>query len=103
MPPPHPPRPVQTGTVRVLIAPDSFKGSLDATAVARAITTGWRAARPADDITEIPLADGGEGTLAAIAAATPAAVPHPVPAVTGPDNRPVDASWLELPGGRAVV
>jgi glycerate kinase len=89
--------------VRVLIAPDSFKGSLDATAVARAIAAGWHAARPADHITELPLADGGEGTLTAIAAATPGAVLHPVPAVTGPDNRPVDASWLQLPGGRAVV
>jgi glycerate kinase len=89
--------------VRVLIAPDSFKGTLPAAEVAAALATGWRRARPGDTVVELPLADGGEGTLDAVAAAVPAAVRHRLPAVTGPDGRPVAAAWLELPGGRALV
>ena len=50
----------------MLIAPDAFKGSLDPTAVARALADGWRRARPLDEVELIPLADGGEGTLVAI-------------------------------------
>jgi glycerate kinase len=53
----------------VLIAPDSFKGSLTSVQVARAIADGWSRARPGDEIVLCPLADGGEGTLAAIDAA----------------------------------
>jgi glycerate kinase len=87
----------------IIIAPDSFKGSLSARAVAEAIAAGWRSERPDDQITLAPQADGGEGTLDAIEAAVPGAVRHPVPAVTGPDGRPVAASWLELPGAIAVV
>ena len=54
---------------RVLIAPDSFKGSLTSVEVARALADGWLRARPDDEILLCPLADGGEGTLAAIEAA----------------------------------
>jgi glycerate kinase len=89
--------------VRVLIAPDSFKGTLPAAGVANALATGWLQARPDDNVVELPLADGGEGTLEAIAAAVPATVLHRLAAVTGPDGRPVQAAWLELPGRRAVV
>jgi len=49
--------------VRILIAPDSFKGSLDAPTVARAIGVGVKRARPDFDIALAPMADGGEGTL----------------------------------------
>ena len=45
----------------VLIAPDKFKGSLEAEAVARAIAAGWRAARPTDTLIECPVSDGGDG------------------------------------------
>jgi glycerate kinase len=55
--------------VNVLIAPDSFKGSLTSVEVAEALAAGWRRARPADEIALAPLADGGEGTLAAVQAA----------------------------------
>lgn len=65
------------GSLHVVVAPDSFKGSLDPLAVARALADGWRRARPVDDVRLIPLADGGEGTLESIKAA--------------------DADWLELP------
>jgi glycerate 2-kinase len=53
----------------VLFAPDSFKGSLTSIEVASALATGWALARPADELLLAPLADGGEGTLAAIKAA----------------------------------
>lgn len=87
----------------VLIAPDSFKGSLPADAVATAIAAGWHELRPSDDLRLLPQADGGEGTLTAIESATPGSTRHRVSSVTAPDGRPTDASWLELPGGVAVV
>src|SRR3954451_123956 len=63
--------------MRVLVAPDSFKGSLSPLDVAEALRDGWQRARPLDQLQLIPLADGGEGTLEAIKA-------------TGSD-------WIELP------
>jgi len=56
-------------TLRVLVAPDSFKGSLTSVQVARALADGWSRARPGDSVGLAPLADGGEGTLDAISAA----------------------------------
>ncbi len=47
----------------VVIAPDKFKGVISAPAAARAIATGVRRARPDAEIIELPMADGGEGTL----------------------------------------
>ncbi|MBX3089613.1 MAG: glycerate kinase [Cryobacterium sp.] len=88
---------------RVVIAPDSFKGSVSALDAAVAIGAGWRLERPDDSILTLPQADGGEGTLAAIAAAIPEANFHFAGLVRGPDGRPVDGLWLELPGGVAVV
>ena len=55
--------------MRILIAPDKFKGSLGAGDVARAIATGIRGALPAAEIELVALADGGEGTSNAIQSA----------------------------------
>lgn len=85
-----------------MIAPDSFKGTATAAAVATAVAEGWTASRPDDDVTLVPMADGGEGTLDAFATAFPGARLMPV-TVTGPAGAPVDAAWLWLPDGRAVV
>lgn len=87
----------------VVIAPDSFKGSLRAGEVAAAIARGWRELRPGDDLRLLPQADGGEGTLDAIESSLPGVIRHRVESVTGPDGRATDADWLELPGGVAVV
>ena len=87
----------------IVIAPDSFKGSIGATAAAAAIAAGWRSVRPGDEPLVRPQADGGEGTLDALAGAIAGAVRHPVLAVTGPDGRAVDAYWLQLPDGTAAV
>lgn len=88
--------------MRVLIAPDSFKGSVTAGDAARALARGWLARRPADEVRLLPLADGGEGVIDAFAAALPAAERRTV-AAPGPDGRPVSAGWLLLPDGSAVL
>ncbi|MFC5502099.1 glycerate kinase [Lysinimonas soli] len=90
-------------TLRVVIAPDSFKGSFDASAAAEAIGSGWRARRPEDELILLPQADGGEGTLDAIATAVPGSLLRDAGPVTGPDGRPTEGHWLELPDGTAVV
>lgn len=86
----------------VVVAPDSFKGSATATEVAAALADGWRSVRPGDRIVLAPMADGGEGTLDAFSVAVPGSVRHPV-RVLGPASAPVDASWLQLPDGTALV
>ena len=80
--------------VRVLAAPDKFRGTATAAEVATAIAG---AARAAGHIgIEMPLADGGEGTLAALGG------PNRSSLVTGPLGDPVDASW-RLSGSDAVI
>ncbi|NES30281.1 glycerate kinase [Micromonospora terminaliae] len=88
--------------MRVVVAPDSFKGSATADEAARALARGWLARRPGDDVRLVPLADGGEGTLDAFAAARPDAERRTV-TVPGPDGRPVSAAWLLLPDRTAVL
>ncbi|HEY6276756.1 MAG TPA: glycerate kinase [Streptosporangiaceae bacterium] len=88
--------------MRLVIAPDSFKGSITATAAATALAEGWLAERPADQVTQLPLADGGEGTLDVLAAAVPAARWRRA-LVTGPGGAPVECDWLDLPGAAAAV
>lgn len=86
----------------VLIAPDSFKETLAATQVAESIREGWLTARPTDKVTCLPMADGGEGTLAALLAAVPGAVlKHEL--VLGPDSKEVEAPWLLLSKNTAVI
>ncbi|HYJ50695.1 MAG TPA: glycerate kinase, partial [Microbacterium sp.] len=92
----------------VVLAPDSFKGTLGAADAAAALAEGWRRARPDDDIVLLPMADGGEGTLAAFATAVPDAERVDV-RVVGPDGAEIDSAWLRLPptaeapGGTAIV
>jgi glycerate kinase len=87
---------------RIVIAPDSFKGSAAAHLAADAIARGWASARPDDVLVLLPMADGGEGTVDAFAVAFPDSVrmPH---TVTGPDDRPVEAEWLLLADGTGIV
>lgn len=87
---------------RVLIAPDSFKQSATAVAAARATATGWQRARPDDRVECCPMADAGEGTLDALAAASPGSIEERID-VAGPDLRPTSARWLLLPDGTGVV
>lgn len=83
--------------MRVLIAPDSLKGSIGAAGAAAALAEGWRAERPDDELVCLPLADGGEGTLQVLAAAAAAPRWHQAE-VTGPDGATVTSCWLERDG-----
>jgi glycerate 2-kinase len=88
--------------LRVLLAPDSFKGSLSSVDVARALAEGWALARPDDELILAPLADGGEGTLAAIAE-TGGWEWQECPA-HDPMCRPLTARWLlSADGHRGAV
>lgn len=89
--------------MRVLLAPDSFKGTLPAADVAAAAAEGWSAVRPADELVLLPQADGGEGTLDAVRSAVPGSTLGSAGAVSGPDGRPVEGRWLRLPDGTAVI
>lgn len=86
----------------VLLAPDSFKGSLTSVEVARALAEGWARARPQDRLLLSPLADGGEGTLVAIEAGRGWQACESD--VLDPLRRPIRARWLRSSDGtRAVV
>jgi len=87
--------------LRVLIAPDSFKGSISAEHAAVVISGGWAAVRPQDRIVLAPQADGGEGTLDAVRTALPEAEVRET-TVTLPD-RTHQARWLLTTDGIAVV
>ncbi|MCM3781298.1 glycerate kinase [Microbacterium hydrocarbonoxydans] len=81
---------------RVVLAPDSFKGTITAADAAAALADGWATVEPDAEFVHRPMADGGEGTVAAFAAAIPGARRMPV-TVDGPAGAPVDTAWLLLP------
>jgi glycerate kinase len=100
--------------MKIVIAPDKFKGSLPAAEVAAAIAAGLRAEWPEAELVTVPVADGGEGTVDAAVAAGLERVPV---TVDGPTGEPVHASYarrgevavieladacglMRLPGGR---
>lgn len=76
---------------RVVVAPQSFKGSADAVAVAAAIARGLRRVWPRAECVEVPLADGGEGTVHALVRATNGELRRS-PA-HDPLLREIDAEW----------
>lgn len=92
----------------VVVALDSFKGTIGAADACTAVRDGWLSVLPNDDVRLLPMADGGEGTLDAFATAVPGAERMAV-TVIGPTDSPVEASWLllpptdDLPNGTAVV
>ena len=87
--------------MRIVIAPDKFKGSLAAPAVAEAIAAGVRRARPDAIVVRVPLADGGEGFVAAMVAATGGRVE--TRRVTGPlPEMKVDADFGVSGDGRTA-
>ena len=87
--------------MKLLIAPDSFKESLSAAGVAEALACGWRGVRPGDEIVCVPMADGGEGTVEALVAATGGTTVS-VP-VTGPLGDTVTAQYGILGDGATAV
>jgi glycerate kinase len=86
------------GPLRILVAPDSFKGSLSSVDVAMALAEGWLRARPEDEVVQAPLADGGEGTLAAIHAS--GGWEWQDCEAHDPLGRPLSARWLRSTDGQ---
>jgi glycerate kinase len=78
--------------VRVLIAPDCFTGTLSAAQAAEGIAEGWRRSAPDDDLTLLPLSDGGPGFLDVLARALGGAIVSVT--VADPLGRPVPAAIL---------
>jgi len=85
--------------MRIVVAPDKFKGSLSAVEAAEAIGRGVTRARPDAEIVLLPVADGGEGT---VAAALAAGYTRHVAIVDGPTGEPVEATFA-LRGDAAVI
>ena len=85
--------------MRALLCPSSLKGVLSARAAAAALGRGF--SEVGADVTELPIADGGEGTCEALALALGGEWREAV--VSDPLGRPIPARWLLLPDGRAVV
>lgn len=87
--------------MKIVIAPDSFKESLSAPKVAAAIALGLSQAAPEAHCVCIPMADGGEGTVEAILAATGGE--SRINVVQDALGRPIQAQWGWLPGKVAVI
>lgn len=88
--------------MKVLIAPDSFGGTLRASEVSAEFTAGWRSVRPGDAVTALPLSDGGEGLIDVLAATMPGARVEHVE-VAGADTRPLQAPVLWLDATTVVL
>lgn len=86
---------LRSSPVKILVAPDKFKGSLSAVEAVAAITRGWKSARPGDLLEAAPIADGGEGFAAALCLALGGEWLH-CP-VRDPLGREVEAryAWVE--------
>jgi glycerate kinase len=77
--------------MRIVVAPDSFKGSLSALRAAEAMERGIRSVFPQAEVLKVPIADGGEGTVEALVAATGGRIEHAT--VRDPLGEPVRAHW----------
>ena len=87
--------------MRIVIAPDSFKECLSATQVAFAISEGIKRIVPDAEISCIPVADGGEGTIEALVTATSGRI-VPTPSVDAL-NRPIESFYGILGDGKTAV
>lgn len=87
--------------MKLVIAPDSFKESLSARAVAEAIAAGWARVYPDAELLLCPMADGGEGTVDALLSATGGKLQQT--RVSGPLGDPVEAHWGLLPDAQAII
>jgi glycerate kinase len=87
--------------MKIVIAPDSFKESLSSIEVARQIEAGFREIFPGAEILKLPVADGGEGTVEALVAATGGQIRKA--RVSGPLGTPVQAFYGVCGNGRTAV
>lgn len=86
---------------RVLVAPQEFKGTLTAVEAAEAMARALRRALPHVELDVAPLADGGPGTVEALATALGAERRSAL--VQNPLGRPVEARWAYLPDRRLAI
>ncbi|GAA3608656.1 glycerate kinase [Secundilactobacillus similis] len=87
--------------MKIVVAPDSFKGGMTAKEAADAIETGIQPIFPDAEIVKVPMADGGEGTVQSLVDATDGQLIHET--VTGPLGTPVDAVYGILGDGQTAV
>jgi glycerate kinase len=87
--------------VRVVVAPNAFKGTLTATVAAHAMAAGVREAFPGAEVFEVPVADGGDGTVEALVDANHGE--YRTARVEGPLGDPVDARFGLIDRRTAVV
>ena len=87
--------------MKIVIAPDSFKGSLTALEAANAIEEGLKRFFPEAEIIKVPMADGGEGTVQSLVDATGGRIVKRI--VTGPLGDKVEAQFGILGDGRTAV
>lgn len=88
-------------SLRVLIAPDKFKGTLTAAAAATAMAEGWLKARPHDTIRCLPISDGGDG-FGEVLSNTLGAQPQSLETVDAA-HRPLTAPWWWKPRERLAI
>lgn len=91
----------QEELMKILIAPDSFKGSATSRRAAEAIGEGVHVVFPDAELIEIPVADGGEGTVEALTDSMNGKIISKI--VKGPLGESVDAEYGILPGNIAVI
>ncbi|MCY7863466.1 glycerate kinase [Bacillus haynesii] len=87
--------------MKIVIAPDSFKESMTSLEAARSIEKGFKAVLSDAEYVNIPVADGGEGTVQALVDATGGDIVHQT--VTGPLGKPVKAAYGLLGDGKTAV
>src|SRR6056297_1792176 len=87
--------------MRIVVAPDSFKGALTGAQAAAAIADGLRDIRADAEAVPRPMADGGEGTVDALLTALGGR--RETATVRDPLGRPVEAAWGRVPDRRLAV
>src|SRR5207247_10750114 len=87
--------------VKVVVAPNAFKGTLTATQAAAAIARGVREVFPDAEVIEVPVADGGDGTVEALVDANRGE--YRSATVDGPLGDPVEARYGLINSGRTAV
>ncbi|MDB6024907.1 MAG: Glycerate kinase [Verrucomicrobiales bacterium] len=88
-------------SLRVLVVPDKFKGTLDSLKVAQAIAAGWKKSRPKDKLQLLPMSDGGDGfgeVLSAILGAKPQ-ITQTIDAA----HQPISATWWWEPKSKTAI
>ena len=86
---------------KIVIAIDSFKGCLSSAAIAKAVARGIWSVLPHCEVVQLPIADGGEGTVDALVAATGGTYISPI--VKNPLGQPIAARYGILGNGRQAV